>query len=337
MLQSRILSISVKPHPKILIKNVTLKLSTSQVQPSNDYKKLCVFWDFSTRERKQNGWSNGGCTLVKSTGRYVECSCNHLTHFAVLMQVKDEQVPQDHDAVLTVLTNIGLSLSIVGCILTFFAYWRFTDSKSEQSQIRMNLVLVLAVAHVLFLLGSAAKVHLILCISVAALMQLFYTSALCWMFAEGIQLYMQVIKVFNTNLKMRQVYGFAWGLPLILIVVSLSIAGNGSGGLPSFVNDKFCWLSVENKLVWTFIAPVLLLILIKGKLRRQFKVFDENQLKLPSSAGAPYHSNQTNPKQKNMTSQHGHTLQKPQEDMMTLSDFDHSEFQDPKGKRSMQK
>ncbi|XP_031558808.1 adhesion G-protein coupled receptor D1-like [Actinia tenebrosa] len=257
--RSKILSTSIQPKKNKLVKNATIgfKIPVSDPIP----EKKCVFWEFATEKVKDPGWSSEGCTLVKSTDQYVECSCNHLTHFAVLMQVKDDQLSSEHQDILEILTYLGLTLSIIGCILTFMTYFLFTDVKSEQSQIRMNLVFVLAVAHILFLLASPARGDLFLCISVAALMQLFYTSALCWMSAEGIQLYMQVVKVFNTNLKMRQVYGFAWGFPLLLMVVSLSIASNGHGGLASFVNEEFCWLSTKNHLIWTFIAPVLLLIL----------------------------------------------------------------------------
>ncbi|KAK3704390.1 hypothetical protein QZH41_008279 [Actinostola sp. cb2023] len=79
----------------------------------------------------------------------------------------------------------------------------------------------------------------VVCVVVAVLLQFFYTSALCWMFVEGIQLYLQIVKVFNSNVKMRQVYGFAWGkysFPTLLIICSLSIAGNDPKGLSSFVS-----------------------------------------------------------------------------------------------------
>ncbi|XP_031558786.1 adhesion G protein-coupled receptor L4-like [Actinia tenebrosa] len=261
-LKSRIISTSIKPKRQNLKINATMVFKISpQSAADSESKKECVFWRFSTTREKDAGWSRDGCIVTSTTGEHVECSCNHLTHFAVLMRTDNKKLSRNEDAILTTLTKFGLGLSIVGCVITFLSYWFFTEAKSEQSQIRMNLVFVLAVAHILFLLGSAARFHLVVCVSVAVLLQLFYTSALCWMFAEGIQLYMQVIKVFNTNLKMRQVYGFAWGFPLLLITVSLSIAGNGSGGLSSFVNDDFCWLSVDNHLIWTFIAPVILLIL----------------------------------------------------------------------------
>ncbi|XP_028517823.1 adhesion G-protein coupled receptor D1 [Exaiptasia diaphana] len=81
------------------------------------------------------------------------------------------------------------------------------------------------------------------------------------MFAEGLQLYQQIVKVFNSSLKMKQVYCFAWGMPTLLIVCSLGIAGNHQDGFSSLVSKDLCWLSVQNRLIWVFIVPVFVLIL----------------------------------------------------------------------------
>ena len=40
---------------------------------------LTVFWCHSR-------WSGQGCLLLSRNDSYTECSCNHLTHFALLMQ-----------------------------------------------------------------------------------------------------------------------------------------------------------------------------------------------------------------------------------------------------------
>lgn len=37
-------------------------------------------------------WSGTGCSLIQSDEQQVTCSCNHLTNFAVLMQVGDKTV-----------------------------------------------------------------------------------------------------------------------------------------------------------------------------------------------------------------------------------------------------
>ena len=37
-------------------------------------------------------WSGKGCSLVKKVNKEVTCTCNHLTNFAVLMQVGGNKV-----------------------------------------------------------------------------------------------------------------------------------------------------------------------------------------------------------------------------------------------------
>ncbi|XP_048590196.1 adhesion G-protein coupled receptor G1-like [Nematostella vectensis] len=58
------------------------KIFTGEVQRS------CVFWKFTTSSPSYSGsWSTDGCTAVSSDNHVTTCSCNHLTNFAILMQV----------------------------------------------------------------------------------------------------------------------------------------------------------------------------------------------------------------------------------------------------------
>ena len=50
-----------------------------------------------------------------------------------------------------------------------------------------------------------------LCIFVAGLIHYFYLVAFAWMLFEGVYLYLMVVKVFNTVIKMRLFYAVAWG------------------------------------------------------------------------------------------------------------------------------
>ena len=54
-------------------------------QNSSDVQNItCVFWDFDA-ENGRGDWSPEGCYLSNVTEDNVECKCNHLTNFAVLM------------------------------------------------------------------------------------------------------------------------------------------------------------------------------------------------------------------------------------------------------------
>jgi len=81
---------------------------------------------------------------------------------------------------------------------------------------------------------------------------------------EGIYLYLMVVKVFNTIVKMKLFYAFSWGFPCLMVVLSLVIASKTDDGIMSYVHSDFCWVSFYNNLVWTFAAPVLLVCLINS-------------------------------------------------------------------------
>ena len=49
------------------------------------------------------------------------------------------------------------------------------------------------------------------CIFVATLIHYFYLAGFGWMLFEGVYLYLMLIKVFNTVVKMRLFYAVAWG------------------------------------------------------------------------------------------------------------------------------
>lgn len=55
------------------------------------YSSLSCF--FLHRTKIDGAWSKTGCTLVESTRDQTICSCNHLTNFAVLMEVGETKVP----------------------------------------------------------------------------------------------------------------------------------------------------------------------------------------------------------------------------------------------------
>ncbi|CAH3164057.1 unnamed protein product, partial [Pocillopora meandrina] len=93
------------------------------------------------------------------------------------------------------------------------------------------------------------------CVTIAALIQYFFMAAFCWMLIEAIYLYFFVVKVYNINTKMHMYHVISWGLPVIMVAISLSIVA-GKEGLQSYTSDKYCWLSSTNNLTWIFAAFV---------------------------------------------------------------------------------
>ncbi|XP_067046938.1 adhesion G protein-coupled receptor L3-like [Acropora muricata] len=255
-LRNRIISAKVYPSPQgTLQENVTISFGRKKKEKD---KSHCVFWNFTIRSAVNGDWSRKGCSLKKSDDNKIICTCNHLTNFAVLMQVVENEVTSKHLVAMEIITYVGCALSLTAETLTIIAYWTLTDFKQEQVQIRLNLVVALAAAQLGFLSGIDALEPKGLCIFVAALIHFFYLVGFAWMFFEGVYLYLMVVKVFNTEIRLRAFYSVAWGCPAGIVVLSLVLAACQEGGLHSYIHGAFCWVSFSNNLIWTFVAPVLL-------------------------------------------------------------------------------
>ena len=78
----------------------------------------CVFWSFNdTQNFVTDGWSSEGLRVGafdESSGT-VTCISNHLTSFAVLVDVSGQQPPS---LPLSILTYIGCGISIICLVLT---------------------------------------------------------------------------------------------------------------------------------------------------------------------------------------------------------------------------
>ncbi|XP_020619385.1 adhesion G-protein coupled receptor G2-like [Orbicella faveolata] len=155
-LQTRVIACSIFLNLSTLLpKNVTISFTLEEPSKLDDIP-ICVFWDFDIRSRFNGSWSNRGCTLVNKTNTKVVCTCNHLTNFAVLLQVGETKIPDRHQVALEVITYIGCGLSLVGETLTVLTYLVLINLKQEQCQIRLNLVIAIAVAQIIFLAGIDA-------------------------------------------------------------------------------------------------------------------------------------------------------------------------------------
>nr|XP_058952965.1 adhesion G protein-coupled receptor L4-like [Pocillopora verrucosa] len=249
-INSRIMAVTMDPKPEKLRENVILKFKNLKVLTA---EKRCMFWSDISKS-----FSEEGCHVVTSESNSEEtvCNCNHLTHFTVLMDYDGStKLTEEDETILKIITYVGLSLSIVGILLTLIIYSCLTDVRQPLSQIRLSVSMSLGAGQIIFLAGINATENKAACVTIAALMQYFFMAAFCWMLIEGIYLYFFVVKVYNINTKMYMYHVISWGLPVIMVAISLGIAA-GKEGLQSYTSDKYCWLSSTNNLIWTFVAFV---------------------------------------------------------------------------------
>ena len=68
-------------------------------------------------------WSDEESSLRSSNIEKITCQCNHLTNFAIIFHAEDIDVT--HDKFLSIVTYIGVSLSLSGALFTLFTHLIF--------------------------------------------------------------------------------------------------------------------------------------------------------------------------------------------------------------------
>ncbi|XP_041084297.1 adhesion G-protein coupled receptor D1-like isoform X3 [Polyodon spathula] len=267
---SYIISLKVEPPPALSVNLsgtplitivLTHVLSLEQYSlasnSSNNVFLYCAFLDYSSGS---GVWSNEGCVRAEGNLTFSTCLCNHLTNFAILMQVVPLELSPVNQVALSTITYIGCAISIFCLaitIVTFAILSSVSTIRNQRYHIHANLSFAILVAQILLLISFRFDSGTLPCKIMAILLHFFFLSAFAWMLVEGLHLYSMVIKVFGSEeSKHIFYYGLGWGSPLVICVVSVTSALNSYGEVGN------CWLSLENGAIWAFVAPALFVILV---------------------------------------------------------------------------
>ncbi|XP_028396928.1 adhesion G protein-coupled receptor L2-like [Dendronephthya gigantea] len=222
-------------------------------------KRHCVYWLENSECRKNvkfGRWSDYRCSLVHQNDTHTTCQCDHLTKFSVLFPVQDGA--GEDEMKLELITYVGLSLSSVGCIVTFAVYFILRITKTLKTIVHLNLVLALGLADLVFLLGNLAENNRNACFFLTVLAFYLYLAVFAWMLMEGVHLYFLVIRVFGSDDHRRKKFYYivGWGAPGIFVSITAGILGY------DLMSEKHCWLSAESASIWVFIGPALFVVVV---------------------------------------------------------------------------
>ncbi|XP_032828479.2 uncharacterized protein LOC116952899 [Petromyzon marinus] len=213
----------------------------------------CVYWDFVKKD-----WNSKGCIAVPggSDHNVTLCQCNHLTHFALLLDFSpgpkySEVIEQS----LSFITYIGSGLSVIFLGITLVTYITFEKIRTDHpSKILMNLCAALLLLNLLFMLDAWIAWFNIygLCLATGALLHYSLLASFTWMGLEAAHLYLAVVKVFNTYVR-NYILKFCivgWGVPAIVVAVLLAINrdfyGKGQKNSTNYrERDDFCWIRLD--------------------------------------------------------------------------------------------
>ncbi|XP_051964730.1 adhesion G-protein coupled receptor D1-like isoform X2 [Xyrauchen texanus] len=267
---SHLISLKVEPSPTLSINLsteplvrifLTHQLSKEQqhqaLNQSNKVFLYCAFLDYSSKE---GVWSNEGCVRADGNLSFSICLCNHLTNFAILMQVVPMELSKAHQVALSTISYIGCSVSIF-CLaitlVTFAVLSSVSTIRNQRYHIHANLAFAIFVAQILLLISFHFNPGTLPCKILAVLLHFFFLCAFAWMLVEGLHLYSMVVKVFGSEgSKHFYYYAIGWGSPLVICVVSMTSSLDSYGGFGN------CWLSLKNGAIWAFVAPALFVIMV---------------------------------------------------------------------------
>uniref|UniRef100_A0A673AJM4 Adhesion G protein-coupled receptor L3 n=1 Tax=Sphaeramia orbicularis TaxID=375764 RepID=A0A673AJM4_9TELE len=221
------------------------------VKHLQNFNPNCSFWSYS--KRTMTGfWSTQDCRLLTTNRTHTSCSCTHLTSFAVLM-AHVEKADSMHDLLLDVITWVGILLSLVCLLICIFTFCFFRGLQSDRNTIHKNLCISLFIAESLFLVG----INRIACAVFAALLHFFFLAAFTWMFLEGVQLYIMLVEVFESeHSRTKYFYLAGYGVPAVIVAVSAAV------DYRSYGTDRVCWLRLDTYFIWSFIGPATLIIML---------------------------------------------------------------------------
>lgn len=203
-------------------------------------KTDCMFWDFYLESSTMNipgGWSKRGCERDSSNKTaYINCRCNHLTNFALIMNVNQDFV---NPFALTLTTWIGCSISIAGLVLTILTYLSLRRiRKMFACKVLISLCVSLLLTISCFLLGAEKTSLRFRCQLIAGIIQYFLLATFMWMAVEGYNLYIRFANSFkiakSSTKDFCKASFFAWGLPLIIVSISAALSKE------SFGNENIC-------------------------------------------------------------------------------------------------
>ncbi|XP_041442377.1 cadherin EGF LAG seven-pass G-type receptor 1 isoform X2 [Xenopus laevis] len=242
-----------EPLPTQLEKSIILEYNMLETEERT--KPVCVFWNHSILVGGTGGWSSKGCDLISRNKSHVTCQCNHMTSFAVLMDISKRE--NGEVLPLKVITYTSVAVSLVALLLTFILLVIIRTLRSNIHNIHKNLVAALFFSELVFLIGINQTENPFVCTVIAILLHYFYMSTFAWMFVEGLHIYRMLTEVRNINSgHMRFYYVVGYGIPAIITGLAVGLDPQGYG------NPDFCWLSVHDTLIWSFAGPIAIVVTI---------------------------------------------------------------------------
>ncbi|XP_065189912.1 uncharacterized protein LOC135820796 [Sycon ciliatum] len=244
---------------------------------NSSWTATCAFWD-----TRRASWSSAGCRLLSfyatnnGSGAAAQCSCNHMTNFALLVRPPQATTPGSggndgddngvadrsqarHTHALSTLTMFGCGMSSLCLCFTIFIIVSNRDLRIRQrQQLTLGMSVALLSVMILFASSESAVGSKHSCRAVASLLHYSLLSLFCWMGAQATLLYKQLVRVFDTvSEKFTRISVLASALGPLLVVAATAI----STSMQAYTNRAgLCFISTDMVFYVTFFGPMVLMV-----------------------------------------------------------------------------
>ncbi|XP_072426068.1 adhesion G protein-coupled receptor B1 isoform X8 [Chiloscyllium punctatum] len=254
VLNSKVLSVIMKPSPKTLASPLEIEFSHLYNGTTN---QSCIAWDETDTFAVQGVWSSRGCKTFPIDSSRTKCQCDRLSSFAILAQLSSDS---NMDKVIlpsvTLIVGCGVSsLTLLLLIIIYVSVWRYI--RSERSVILINFCLSIISSNALILIGQTQTRNKVICTLVAAFLHFFFLSSFCWVLTEAWQSYMAVTGRLRNRIIRKRFLCLGWGLPALVVATSVGFTKSKGYG-----TVNYCWLSLEGGLLYAFVGPAAVVVLV---------------------------------------------------------------------------
>jgi len=231
----------------------------------------CGYWSFNSRSSDKNKaqrgkWSSRGCEVtgifpaqkLRKSYSYINCSCDRLAPFGVLMDVTSSKIFIEESFALNLFTLIGIIVSIILLILTLTLLSAIRGVQTNSNSIHRNIVLFMLCSLLLFAVALKFRNSLTQkgfpCTMIAIFLHYFFLGKFSWIFVESIHLYRMLVEIRDINHgPMRFYYFVGYAVPAIVVGLSVGLKADQYG------HYLFCWLSIYENVIWSMLGPISLL------------------------------------------------------------------------------
>ena len=239
---------------------VEIKLPLNARMSSNThFKHSCVSITLNASENAFSTWRDEGISESEQSQDYVECKSLHLTSFAILVAINGLE---NQEASLTIVSYVGVGVSIVCLTLCIYIYLVFCQSLLKQAHhyTHFNLIISLLLLFVLFSVGLELPYRenfwfYIPCKLASGLLQYLVLCLFAWMLAEGIIIFILMqwpFYQFNWKYALASTL-LCWIIPGIYVAIYTIPLHNSflSPTAPPINNTQkspgYCWLQSRDE------------------------------------------------------------------------------------------